>query len=204
MICRFASLVALLAVGAITLTSAPSAVAAKPCQAVEIHGQKMKIGIIGVDCQSARDRAEEFYERWNPARGYYAIKIEGFVCSTASAGTDLLCHSDDRWIFGTTRPYEDVHDFHPPQDPKPQPPYFRACPSQGFPLENGELERHHLTCSKAKRLISGFMEKALTDGVVHARIDGFACRNVPRRIQPGIICSRADRRARFLGNPPTV
>jgi hypothetical protein len=186
---------------AVLFAGATTAVAAKPCEAVEIDGYSMKIGVIGVDCQSARERAEAFYERWDPSHGYYPVKIDGFICSTASAGTDLRCHSGNRWIFGTTRPYEDVRDFHPPGKTKPRPPYFGKCPTR-YPLENGTLERHHLGCSRARSLIAGFMSRAQTEGRRTARIEGFHCKNVPVAIQPGIVCVRGDQRARYLGYPP--
>lgn len=188
----------LVLIGISVLASAPAVHAAKPCAAVEVLDRPMKIGVVGVDCADARDRAEEFYERWDQSRGYYEIRIDGFLCSTASAGTDLYCHSGDRWIFGTTRSYEDVRDFHPP---KPRSPYFRERPAR-YPLENGTLERHNLSCSKAPRLVGDFMARSQVEGVAVANVEGFRCKNVPVAIQPGIVCARGGKRARYLGYPP--
>jgi len=92
--------------------SAPSASAAKPCHAVKFQGHKAKVGVIGIDCPSARRRIELFYERWNPLNGPYLV-VEGFRCAGTSAGTDVTCKSRNRWIYATTRPYVDIRDIHP-------------------------------------------------------------------------------------------
>lgn len=103
------SLFAALALGAIY---SPSALAAKPCHAVRFQGHKAKVGVIGVDCPSARRRIELFYERWDPLDGPY-LTVEGFRCAGTSAGTDVSCRSRNRWIYATTRPYVDIRDIHP-------------------------------------------------------------------------------------------
>ncbi|HEU4737835.1 MAG TPA: hypothetical protein VFS54_02000 [Solirubrobacterales bacterium] len=101
-----------LALAAVGAASAPVASATKPCRAIHWEEHKVKVGVIGVDCASARERIESFYERWNPVNGP-RLHVEGFRCAGTSAGADVFCHSGDRWIYATTRPYADVTRFHP-------------------------------------------------------------------------------------------
>lgn len=146
----------LVAAGAATALFASSASAAKPCQAVEFQGEKAKVGVIGVDCLGGRERIELFYERWNPVDGP-SLLVEGFRCTGASAGADVRCRSEDRWIYATTRPYVDVRDLRP----KPL-PVFRQCGSSSGKFEVGpglspieaEVRRivsRNVLCPKAKR-----------------------------------------------------
>jgi hypothetical protein len=82
--------------------------------------------------------------------------------------------------------------------------YFTDCGGGGAPLERGSLEAHNLRCPKARKLIIGFMDKSSRQGVTHARVEGFRCKNVPPAIRPGIVCARGGQRARYLGLPPEV
>lgn len=111
----------LLGVGliAVALCAAPMpANAAKPCQAIEWNGDKIKIGVISVPCAEARETIFEFYERWEPELGYYPVAIDRLRCTAASAGTDVACHRGDDWIFATSRPYADITEYRPPRKPR--------------------------------------------------------------------------------------
>jgi hypothetical protein len=133
-------------------TFALPARAAKPCEAIEFEGRVVKVGVTGIDCQGGRERVEAFYELWDPAKGYYPVQVEGFLCSTASAGTDVRCRSGERWIFATARPYEDITKYHPPPPPKPRQSYWRDC-GQPAPYALQTVIAHRVNCVKARRLI---------------------------------------------------
>lgn len=139
------------------------------------------------------------------------------IAATATLFRPALCPSNGRWQFTRFRmlapgdPEPDTRDLErdyrcneyakPKRSHSPR-PYFRECPPQRRPLENGILQRHRLSCAKARKLVIGFMDDALTLGVLHARIEGFRCKNVPPSVQPGIVCARGQQRARYLGYPP--
>jgi hypothetical protein len=130
--------------------------ATKPCQAVIAKGEKRKVGVVGVPCDQARKYVEDFYERWQPERGYYPIDVEGFQCRAGSAGTDVGCQRGDLWIFATSRPYADITDFHPPQKA-----IHRRCGrSQGrfkvygapdLRAEVHDIRTRNVICSRGKR-----------------------------------------------------
>lgn len=63
------ALLLVIAFATVGAVSAPAASAAKPCKAIRWEEHKVKIGVIGVDCASAREGIESFYERWNPVKG---------------------------------------------------------------------------------------------------------------------------------------
>ncbi|MEX2108249.1 MAG: hypothetical protein WD827_05115 [Solirubrobacterales bacterium] len=150
----------LLTVGMVVTVAAvmpiASASAAKACQAVEFEGHTVKVGVIGIDCPGGRERVELFYDRWNPIIGP-SLVIEGFRCTGASAGADVRCKSEDRWIYATTRPYVDVTEL----NPKPL-AVFRKCGSSsgsfkigpGIPPLKAEVRRivtRNVGCRWAKR-----------------------------------------------------
>jgi hypothetical protein len=137
--------------------------------------------------------------------------------ATATLFRPALCPSNGRWQFTRfrmlapgdsdpeTRDLEREYrcnEYGKPRPPKPVPPYYRECPPQSRPLARGTLERRRLSCAKAREVVIGFMDIAGTQGVTHANVLGFRCRNVPASLQPGIVCIRGKQRARYLGYPP--
>jgi hypothetical protein len=147
---------ALVATAAIGILFVPTASAAKPCQAVEFQGQKVKVGVIGVDCAGGREKIQLFYKQWDPTEGS-SLVVEGFLCGAGSAGTDVTCQSEDRWIYATARPYVDVRDLHP--DPEP---VYRQCGSSSGSFDVGggappleaevrEIATRNVPCPRARR-----------------------------------------------------
>jgi hypothetical protein len=136
--------IAFATVGAI---SAPTASAAKPCEAIHWEEHKVKIGVIGVDCASARERIESFYERWDPVQGP-RLHVEGFLCAGTSAGADVFCHSEDRWIYATTRPYADVTKFQPLRSQRVR----RTCGTLPGDGAYSYITTEGIRCAPAKRI----------------------------------------------------
>lgn len=77
---------------------------------------------------------------------------------------------------------------------------FRECPVSGV-MAKGSLETQGLRCGPGRAIILGFMSKSARQGVTHARVRGFRCKNVQPSNGPGIVCRRGNRLARFLGFP---
>lgn len=140
----------------ICILFAPTASAAKPCKAVEFQGHKVKVGVIGVDCVSGRETIQLFYEQWDPREGS-SLVVEGFLCGAGSAGADVTCQDEDRWIYATSRPYVDVRDLHP--DPEP---VHRECGSSSGSFHVGggappleaevrDIVTRNVPCPRARR-----------------------------------------------------
>lgn len=198
-----------IAVASLIVLSSPAS-AAMPCQAITQEGEKVKIGVVRVPCAEARKHITEFYERWEPKRGYYPVKVEGFECRAASAGTDVACQRRDQWVFATSRPYADVTDFHPPRAAT-----YRTCGGSsgkfeifGAPdlrAEVRDIRTRNVVCPRAKRFAHRlfFRQECIYcdsedsyDYGDRIRFRGFQCR-VGRGSPQTFRCWRGEKRIRF-------